>query len=257
MDVSPHPHRPVRQAPLLKLGLWVISRLYFNVPPVTSTPPLRAEVVVLSALRGAVVGLLFRIPFRIFGSGRHIPVLSYPVEVCPSIGRPGGAEARTHGVWRFSGLSTVYLFCGFLHCPRNRSPWLFIPHLPPRGLSGACNSISCRDRGGLLAPHPSPGFYSRMFVVWKTSGSGRPVIDLSVYIRFVLKTPSINLREAYLQVPVHPDNCKCLRFVAFGEPYRFQALLRPLHGSPGLSQGYDSNLVHSPQYRHLYALIPR
>ena len=30
-----------------------------------------------------------------------------------------------------------------------------------------------------LAPLPSPGFYSRLFVVWKTSGSWRPVIDLS------------------------------------------------------------------------------
>ena len=63
-----------------------------------------------------------------------------------------------------------------------------------------------------LAPLPSPGFYSRMFVIWKTSGSGRPVIDLSVCIRFILKTPSIDLSR------------KCLLFVAFGEPYRFRAL---------------------------------
>ena len=36
-----------------------------------------------------------------------------------------------------------------------------------------------------LAPLPSPGFYSRLFVVWKTSGSRRPVIDLSHLNRFV------------------------------------------------------------------------
>ena len=30
-----------------------------------------------------------------------------------------------------------------------------------------------------LAPLPSPGFYSRLFVVWKTSGSWHLVIDLS------------------------------------------------------------------------------
>ena len=36
-----------------------------------------------------------------------------------------------------------------------------------------------------LAPLPSPGFYSRLFVVWKTSGSWRPVIDLSTLNRFV------------------------------------------------------------------------
>ena len=29
-----------------------------------------------------------------------------------------------------------------------------------------------------LAPLPSLGFYSRLFVVWKTSGLWRPVIDL-------------------------------------------------------------------------------
>ena len=36
-----------------------------------------------------------------------------------------------------------------------------------------------------LAPLPSSGFYSRLFVVWKTSGSWRPVIDLSTLNRFV------------------------------------------------------------------------
>ena len=36
-----------------------------------------------------------------------------------------------------------------------------------------------------LTPLPSPGFYSRLFVVWKTSGSWRPVIDLSTLNRFV------------------------------------------------------------------------
>ena len=34
------------------------------------------------------------------------------------------------------------------------------------------------------------------------------------------------------------------------------SLLRPLHGSPGLHQGYDPNLVHSHQYWHSYASIP-
>ena len=36
-----------------------------------------------------------------------------------------------------------------------------------------------------LAPLPSPGFYSRLFVVWKTSGSWRPVMDLSHLNRFL------------------------------------------------------------------------
>ena len=36
-----------------------------------------------------------------------------------------------------------------------------------------------------LAPLPSFGFYSRLFVMWKTSGSWRPVIDLSTLNLFV------------------------------------------------------------------------
>ena len=36
-----------------------------------------------------------------------------------------------------------------------------------------------------LAPLPSPGFYSRLFIVWKTSGSWRPVIDLSTLNLYV------------------------------------------------------------------------
>ena len=114
-------------------------------------------------------------------------------------------------------------------------------------------TLSFVEKGAVeLAPLPSPGFYSRMFVVWKTSGSWRPVIDLSVFNRFVLKTPfkmetiqsvllsvrqgdwmvSIDPKEAYLQVPVHPDSCKYLRFVAFGKPYQFRALCFSLSTAP-------------------------
>ena len=39
-----------------------------------------------------------------------------------------------------------------------------------------------------LAPLPSPGFYSRLFVVMKASGSWRPVIDLSTLNLLVLKS---------------------------------------------------------------------
>ena len=91
-----------------------------------------------------------------------------------------------------------------------------------------------------LAPLPSPGFYSRLFVVWKTSGSWRPVIDLSTLNLFVdvshfqIETiqsvhqgdwmASIDLREAYLQVPVHPESRPFLHFVARGQVYQFTTL---------------------------------
>ena len=103
-----------------------------------------------------------------------------------------------------------------------------------------------------LAPLPSLGFYSRLFVVWKTSGSWRPVLDLSTLNLFVdvshlrMETiqsvllsvcqgdwmASIDLKEAYLQVPVHPDSCRFLRFVAQGRVYQFSALCFGLSTAP-------------------------
>ena len=103
-----------------------------------------------------------------------------------------------------------------------------------------------------LAPLPSLGFYSRLFVVWKTSGSWRPVIDLStldLYVdvaHFRMETiqsvllsvrqgdwmASIDLKEAYLEVPVHPDSRRFLRFVAQGRVYQFSALCFGLSTAP-------------------------
>ena len=103
-----------------------------------------------------------------------------------------------------------------------------------------------------LAPLPSLGFYSRLFVVWKTSGSWRPVIDLPTLNLFVdvshfrMETiqsvllsvrqgdwmASIDLKEAYLQVPVHPDSQRFLRFVAQGRVYQFSSLCFGLSTAP-------------------------
>ena len=103
-----------------------------------------------------------------------------------------------------------------------------------------------------LAPLLFPGFYSRLFVVWKTSGSWRPVIDLSTLNRFVdvshfqMETiqsvllsvrpgdwmSSIDLRDAYLQVPVHPESRPFLRFVSNGHVYQFKALCFGLSTAP-------------------------
>ena len=72
----------------------------------------------------------------------------------------------------------------------------------------------------------TPGFYSRLFVVQKDSGSWRPIIDLStlntsiVSQHFHMETPqsvlrsirqgdwmiSLDLQDAYLQVPIHPNH---------------------------------------------------
>ena len=129
-----------------------------------------------------------------------------------------------------------------------------------------------------LAPLPSLSFYSRLFVVWKTSGSWRPVIDLStlnlfvdvahfrmVTIQSVLLSvrqgdwmASINLKEAYLQVPVHPDSRRFLRFVAQGQVYQFSALCFGLiHSFSGVLSGHGSCFRHSPLLGYPHEAVPR
>ena len=91
-----------------------------------------------------------------------------------------------------------------------------------------------------------------MFVVMKASGSWRPVIDLLLLNLKVLKTPfkmetlqsvllsvrrgdwmvSIDLKDAYLQVPMHPESRKYLRFMAFGKVYQFKVLCFGLSTAP-------------------------
>ena len=99
-----------------------------------------------------------------------------------------------------------------------------------------------------LHPPPSPDFYSRLLVVWKTSGSWRPVIDLSLLIRFVDVSPfrmatiqsvrqgdwmaSITLMEAYFQVPVPPASRHFLRFMFRDTVYHFKALCFGLSPAP-------------------------
>ena len=79
----------------------------------------------------------------------------------------------------------------------------------------------------------SPGFYYRLFVVPKPEGKWRPIIDLKA-LNFYLKVPklrmeslqsiwacllpqnftiSLDLQDAYFQVPIHKDLRKYLRFL--------------------------------------------
>ena len=58
----------------------------------------------------------------------------------------------------------------------------------------------------------------------------------------------IDLKEAYLQVPIHPDSRKYLRFVAFGKPYQFRALCFGLSTAPQVFtrvMALISSILHS------------
>ena len=156
-----------------------------------------------------------------------------------------------------------------------------MPSSSPISITGAALEeviLGLIAKGALeLAPLPSPGFYSHLFVVWETSGSWRPVIDLSHLNRFVdvshfqMETiqsvllsvrqgdwmASIDLKEAYLQVPVHPASRHFLRFMFRGTVYQFKAVLWPLHSSAGLHQGHGSCFSYTPFSGYPYASIPR
>ena len=89
-------------------------------------------------------------------------------------------------------------------------------------------------------------------MVMKASGSWRPVIDLSLLNLKVQKTSfemetlqsvllsvlagdwtvSLDLKDAYLQVPMHPESRKFLRFVVFGKVYQFKVLCFGLSTAP-------------------------
>ena len=126
-----------------------------------------------------------------------------------------------------------------------------MPSYAPTSIKGAALeevTLALIAKGAVeLAPLPSPGFYSRLFVVWKTSGSWRPVIDLSLLNRFVdvshfrMETIQSVLLSVWqgdwmasidLRVPVHPESRRFLRFVAHGRTYQFKALCFGLSTAP-------------------------
>ena len=109
------------------------------------------------------------------------------------------------------------------------------------------------EKGAIqLAALPSEGFYSRLFVVEKASGAWRPIIDLSPLNKFVLKSKfkmdtaqtalasvrrgdwflTFDLRDAYLQVPIHPRSRKYLRFVHQNRVFEFRVLCFGLSTAP-------------------------
>ena len=109
------------------------------------------------------------------------------------------------------------------------------------------------DKGALeIVSDPGLGFYSRLFLVEKATGGWRPVIDLSPLNKFVVQTPfrmetvasvlgsikendflaSIDLKDAYFQIPVHQDSRKYLRVALKGTVYQFKVLCFGLATAP-------------------------
>ena len=132
---------------------------------------------------------------------------------------------------------------------------LSLPAYSPHSIRGVALNQELQNliRKGAVEPAPqSPGFYSRLFLVKKASGSWRPIVDLSTLngfitsSRFHMETPrsvlnsirpgdwmiSLDLQDAYLQVPVHHDSRRYLRFVVDGKTFQFRVLCFGLMTAP-------------------------
>ena len=136
--------------------------------------------------------------------------------------------------------------------PLSETP-ISIDSYSPQSIKGRAleEEIQVFRRKGMVEPvSSSPGLYSRMFVVTKASGGWRPIIDLSTLNLSVDRTSfrmetaqtvfrsvrrndwmvSIDLKNTYLQIPIHPASCRFLRFTAGGRTWQF----RSVHGSTGV-----------------------
>ena len=107
-------------------------------------------------------------------------------------------------------------------------------------------------KGAVEPAPPTPGFFSRMFVVTKALRGWRPIIDLSTLNLNVDRTPfrmetsqtalravrrndwmvSIDLKDVYFQIPIHPASCRFLRFTAGGKTWQFWVLCFGLSTAP-------------------------
>ena len=124
--------------------------------------------------------------------------------------------------------------------------------LPIKGRALEEEIQALRRKGAVEPAPPTPGFYSRMFVVTKATGGWRPIIDLSTLNLSVDRTPfrmetsqtvlrsvrindwmvSIDLKDAYLQILIHPASRRFLRFTAGGRTWQFRVLCFGLSTAP-------------------------
>ncbi|XP_064120156.1 uncharacterized protein LOC135224760 [Macrobrachium nipponense] len=114
-----------------------------------------------------------------------------------------------------------------------------------------------------VSPQENPGFYNRLFLVPKSSGGWRPVLDISALNAFVVKTKftmettqsvlsalrpgdwmvSLDLQDAYFHVPIHPSSRKYLRFLFKGRVFQFRALCLGLSTAPQIFTAIMANVA--------------
>ena len=165
-------------------------------------------------------------------------------------------------MWESLGadLWVVQVLCFGYIIPFHSSPPLSstpipLPSYTPSSIRGMALAAAVKDlllKGAIEPSSSGPGFYSRLFVTPKVTSGWRPVIDLSFLNRFVrlshfrMETAqsvlqslrsgdwliSLDFQDAYLQVPVHPQSRKYLRFCLGSQVYQFQVLCFGLSSAP-------------------------
>ena len=132
-----------------------------------------------------------------------------------------------------------------------QTPWEIRSPQGPEEILGMREQITLMLQKNAITEVP-PGFYSNVFLVRKSSGGWRPVIDLknlNAHIHaphFHMFTTNsvlssvqkgdysfrIDLQDAYFHVPVYPSSRKYLRFAFENKVYQFQMLPFGLNTSP-------------------------
>ena len=123
---------------------------------------------------------------------------------------------------------------------------------------------------------PDPGFYSHLFLVEIYSSGWRPVIDLSPLNEFVQQTPfrmetpnsvlltvrkndflaSIDLKDAYFQIPVHPSSRRLLRFVSNDTVYQFKSMFQTVDRPASVHESFRGGFFLGSRSRNPPAMIP-
>ena len=108
------------------------------------------------------------------------------------------------------------------------------------------------------------GFFSRLFVVPKADGGTRPIINLKPLNKFIKKehfrmstlkdvkknlqpgdwAVTLDLKDAYLHVPVHRRHRRFLRFNFKGQAYQFKTLPFGLTSAPRVFTRVTKPLLH-------------
>ena len=152
-----------------------------------------------------------------------------------------------------------------------------LPSYTPSSIRGVALAAAVKDllsKGAIEPSSSGPGFYSRLFVTLKVTGGWRPVIDLSCLNRFVclshfhMETAqsvlqslragdwliSLDLQDAYLQVPVHPQSRMYLPFCLGSQVYQFRVLCFGLSSAPLVFTRVMAP-VSSTMYRSGYRIL--